>query len=141
LRDHIKGIVAEAIQVQGVEPNSTIRLIFHLFKDASRYYEIKAILETIECFADYKIEYALVHISYHHPYRLYQEEGKNIVTRGAFIEISDNWALLNMGVQRSTPLLIKVDPRSTYTDLYDLSKQILHFSHLSHKSFMPSNEP
>ncbi|WP_416456097.1 Piwi domain-containing protein [Saccharophagus degradans] len=141
LREHIKGIVAEAIQVQGVEPNSTIRLIFHLFKDASRYYEIKAILETIECFADYKIEYALVHISYHHPYRLYQEEGKNIVTRGVFIEISDNWALLNMGVQRSTPLLIKVDPRSTYTDLYDLSKQILHFSHLSHKSFMPSNEP
>ena len=141
LRDHLKGIVAEAIQVQGVEPNSTIRLIFHLFKDASRYYEIKAILETIECFADYKIEYSLVHISYHHPYRLYQGEGKDIVKRGTFIEISDNWALLNMGVQRSTPLLIKIDPRSTYSDLYDLSKQILHFAHLSHKSFMPSNEP
>lgn len=141
LRDHIKGIVAEAIQVQGVEPNSTIRLIFHLFKDASRSYEIKAILETMEYFTDYKIEYALVHISYHHPYRLYQGEGKDIVKRGTFIEISDNWALLNMGVQRSTPLLIKVDPRSTYSDLYDLSKQVLHFSHLSHKSFMPSNEP
>lgn len=141
LRDHIKGIVAEAIQVQGVEPNSTIRLIFHLYKDASRHYEIKAILETMECFADYNIEYSLVHISYHHPYRLYQSEGKDIVKRGTFIEISDNWALLNMGVQRSTPLLIKIDSRSTYSDLYDLSKQILYFSHLSHKSFMPSNEP
>lgn len=141
LREHLKAIVAEAIQVQGVEPNSTIRLIFHLFKDASKRYEIRAILETMECFADYKLEYALVHISYEHPYRLYQEEGKSIVSRGVFVEVSDDWALLNMGIKRAVPLLIKVDPRSTHTDIYDLSKQVLHFSHLNHKSFMPSNEP
>ena len=141
LKDHLKGIIAEAIQVQGAAANTTIRLIFHLFKDASRYYEIDAILKTMEYFADYKIEYALVHISYQHPYRLFEAEGKDIVKRGTFIELSNNFALLAMGVQRSTPLLIKVDSRSTYSDIYDLSKQILYFSHLSHKSFMPSNEP
>jgi len=141
LREHLKGIVAEAIQLEGVEPNSTIRLIFHLFKDASKRFEIKAILETLDCFTDYNIEYSLVHISYEHPFRLYQSEGRNIVQRGTYIEISDNWAMLNMGIKRSTPLLIKLDSRSTYRDLYDLSKQVLHFSHLSHKSFMPGNEP
>ena len=141
LREHVKGIVAEAIQIQGVEPDATIRLVFHLYKDASKRYEIKAILQTVEHFSDYKIEYALVHISYQHPFRLFQREGNDIVQRGIFIEISDNWALLGMGIKRSTPLLIKVDPRSTFADLYDLSKQVLHFSHLSHKSFMPGNEP
>lgn len=141
LKEHVTSILSEAIQLQGVSRQSTIRLIFHLFKDASKHYEIKAILEAVENFADYNIEYSLIHISYQHPFRLYKNEGKDIVPRGTYIEISDGWALLSMGGKQSAPLLIKLDQRSTYKDLYDLSKQVLYFSHLSHKSFQPSSKP
>lgn len=141
LKEHITSILSEAIQIQGVSPQSTIRLIFHLFKDASKYYEIKAILKAVENFADYNIEYSLIHISYQHPFKLYKNEGRDIVPRGTYIEISEGWALLSMGGKQSAPLLIKLDPRSTYKDLYDLSKQVLYFSHLSHKSFQPSSKP
>ncbi|MBU2985895.1 hypothetical protein KO528_11075 [Saccharophagus degradans] len=141
LQQHITSIISEAIQLQGVLPSSTIRLIFHVFKDASKRYELKAILEAVENFSDYNIEYSLVHISYNHSFKLYKSEGKDIVPRGTFIQLSDYWALLSMGGKRSTPLLVKIDPRSTHSDVFDLTKQILFFSHLSQKSFKPANKP
>lgn len=141
LRDHVTRVVAESIQLQGLEPSGTIRLVFHIFKEASKRFELKAILEAVENFTDYNIEYALVHVSYSHPFKLYHAEGNSVVQRGTYIEISEGWALLSMGGKSASPLLVKLDPRSTYTDLYDLSKQVLHFAHLSHKSFKPANEP
>ena len=45
------------------------------------------------------------------------------------------------GGKGSRPLQIKLDKRSTYKDLFELSKQVLFFSHLSHRSFKPGNSP
>jgi hypothetical protein len=46
-----------------------------------------------------------------------------------------------MGGKGNTPLQIRLDSRSTYKDLFELSKQVLFFSHLSHRSFSPGKNP
>lgn len=140
LRNYLSSILTEIIASRSIVKNSKIRLIFHLFKDASRRYELSAINQCLEEFSEYEIEYAIVNISYNHPIKLFNNVTDQLV-RGCFIKISDYHALLCMGGNGSRPLQIKLDKRSTYKDLFELSKQVLFFSHLSHRSFKPGNSP
>ena len=140
LRAYLSSILTEIIDSRSIVKNSKIRLVFHLFKDASRKYELSAINQCLEEFSEYEIEYAIVNISYNHPFKLFNNVTEQLV-RGCFIKISDNHALLCMGGKGARPLQIKLDVRSTYKDLFELSKQVLFFSHLSHRSFKPGNSP
>ena len=140
LRNYLSSLLAEIIDSRSIVKNSKIRLVFHLFKDASRKYELSAINQCLEEFSEYEIEYAIVNISYNHPFKLFNNI-KDQLVRGCFIKISDNHALLCMGGKGTRPLQIRLDKRSTYKDLFELSKQVLFFSHLSHRSFKPGNSP
>jgi len=140
LRNYLSSLLAEIIDSRSIIKNSKIRLVFHLFKDASRKYELSAINQCLEEFSEYEIEYAIVNISYNHPFKLFNNI-KDQLVRGCFIKISDNHALLCMGGKGTRPLQIRLDKRSTYKDLFELSKQVLFFSHLSHRSFTPGNSP
>lgn len=140
LRSYLSSILTEIIDSRSIVRNSKIRLIFHLFKDASRKYELSAINQCLEEFTDYQIEFAIVNISYYHPFKLFKNITEQL-DRGCFIKMSSTNALLCMGGKGSRPLQIKLDNRSTYKDLFELSKQVLFFSHLSHRSFKPSNSP
>ena len=140
LRNYLSSLLAEIIDSRSIVKNSKIRLVFHLFKDASRKYELSAINQCLEEFSEYEIEYAIVNISYNHPFKLFNNI-KDQLLRGCFIKISDNHALLCMGGKGTRPLQIRLDKRSTYKDLFELSKQVLFFSHLSHRSFKPGNSP
>lgn len=140
LRNYLSSILTEIIDSRSIVKNSKIRLVFHLFKDASRKYELSAINECLEEFSEYEIEYAIVNISYNHPFKLFNNVTDQL-QRGCFIRLTDNHALLCMGGNGSRPLQIRLDIRSTYKDLFELSKQVLFFSHLSHCSFKPSNSP
>lgn len=140
LRDYLSSILSEIIDSRGITKNSKIRLVFHLFKDASKKYELSAINQSLEEFAEYEVEFAIVSVSYEHPFKLFNNVTDQL-NRGSFIKLNDYHALLCMGGRGSTPLQIKLDGRSTYKDLFELSKQILFFSHLSHRSFKPGNSP
>ena len=124
--------------VDEMSASGTFRLIFHLYKSASEEYEIKAIANLKERFADYHFEFALVHLAYGHNFRLYYNDGKSGIIPGTYVQLSKYSALLHFVNESDLPLKIDLDKRSTFTSLFYLAKQVYWFSHLSHRSYMPS---
>ncbi|NTW32482.1 MAG: hypothetical protein HGB12_07640 [Bacteroidetes bacterium] len=124
--------------VEEMSKSGTFRLIFHLFKSASEEYEIKAINGLKERLANYNFEFALVHLAYGHNFRLYFNDGNNDINQGTYIQLSKHTALLHFVSKSDLPLKIDLDKRSTFTSLFYIAKQIYWFSHLSHRSYMPS---
>ncbi len=124
--------------VWGMAPTGKFRLIFHLFKTASEEYEITAINKVIERFSKLDFEYALVHLGYGHNFRLYNNNGNSDIIQGRYIKLGLNSALLHFVRKSCLPLKIDLDKRSTFTSLFYLAKQIFWFSHLSHRSYIPS---
>lgn len=148
LKEHLIKTIESQIKLKGIEKNEKFRLIFHLSKPASKRYEIKAIEASLKQFKDYNIQYAIVHLSYQHNYRLFSSNNENGIARGTFVEIASRQALLHLGQGSKTPILLRIDKRSIYDneesmykDLYAIAKQILYFSHLSHRTFKPANVP
>jgi len=124
--------------VEEMSKSGTFRLIFHLFKSASEEYEIKAINGLKERLANYNFEFALVHLAYGHNFRLYYNDGRNDINQGTYIQLSKHSALLHFVSKSDLPLKIDLDKRSTFTSLFYIAKQVYWFSHLSHRSYMPS---
>lgn len=141
LEEHLKKSIKDILEKKRIDPNVPFRLIFHLRKEAGYKTEIQAIENALRQFPEYKIQYALLHLSYNHNFRIYNNAGKFKVDRGTFIQLSQDEALLHLGGASAVPILIKVDFRSTYTDIFALSQQVLFFAHLSQRSFRPANEP
>jgi len=138
---HLKKIIRQVIQAKNIQKEDPIRLIFHLFKEAGKGTEIKAIENTLIDFADYDIQFCIAHLSYNHNLRLYNNCGNMSLMRGTYVQISTYQALLCLGGRTRTPILVRLDKRSTYKDLYSITKQILHFTHLSYRNFTPGSEP
>jgi Piwi domain len=124
--------------VDEMSNSGTFRLIFHLYKSASEEYEIKAISGLKERFSNYKFEFALVHLAYGHNFRLYENDGRSDIKPGTYIQLSQHSALLHFVSKSDLPLKIDLDKRSTFTSLFYIAKQVYWFSHLSHRSYMPS---
>lgn len=124
--------------VEEMKNSGTFRLIFHLFKSASEKYEIKAINNLKERLSDYNFEFALVHLAYGHNFRLYYNEGRNDIIAGSYIQLSKHSAILHFVKNSDLPLKIDIDKRSTFTSMFYIAKQVYWFSHLSHRSYMPS---
>jgi hypothetical protein len=147
LEKHLINTINNQIKIKGIDKTDTFRLIFHLSKPASKKYEIKAIENALKKFAEYNIQYAIVHLSYNHNYRLFNNSG-NSIPRGTYVEIASRQALLHLGQNSKAPILLRIDKRSVYDDdekmykdLYAVAKQVLYFSHLSYRSFKPANVP
>ncbi len=140
LQSYLIATLNDIIDSRGIVKGAKLRLIFHIFKDASRKYEIAAIKQCLEEFVNYEIEYAILSVSFDHPYKFFSGSNHQI-ERGTFVKLTSNRALIFMGGRCSKPLQIKLDSRSTYQDIFELTKQVLYFSHLSHKSFMPAMKP
>lgn len=141
LKTHLSSIISNTIiNDKNLSKGDKIRLIFHLFKPASEKYELFAINECIKKYIDYDIEFAIINVSYAHPFKLFKNINEQL-ERGRLISLTPYQALLSMGGTGRVPLQIRLDKRSTYKDLLKLSEQVLFFSHLSHRSFMPSNKP
>jgi len=124
--------------VEQMNSSGKFRLIFHLFKSASEKYEIRAVNNLQKRFANYDFEFALVHLGYGHNFRFYYNDGKNDVKQGTYLQLSANTALLHFVKNSDLPLKIDIDKRSSFTSLFYLAKQIYWFSHLSHRSYIPS---
>jgi hypothetical protein len=46
-----------------------------------------------------------------------------------------------MGARTKVPILIQIDKRSNFVDIYDVSKQVLYFCHLCYRNFKHANIP
>lgn len=136
LENHLYDILKPL--VEEMKSAGTFRLIFHLFKSASEKYEIKAINNLKDRLVEYNFEFALVHLAYGHNFRLYYNDGKNDIVQGSYIQLSKHSAILHFVKNSNLPLKIDIDKRSTFTSMFYIAKQIYWFSHLSHRSYMPS---
>lgn len=141
LENHLIDIIGRVIRTKNISVDEPFRLIFHLTKSAGKKSELRAIENALKKFYKYSIQFGIVHLSYNHNYRIYQDNGKSFPERGSFVKLSYNQALLHLGKPTKTPILIRRDYRSNYDDLEDMSKHILHFAHLSHRSYRPASRP
>lgn len=141
LETYLKQSIHDVIEKKGISTSESFRLIFHIKKEAGYKTEIFAIENALKNFPNYQIQYAILHLSYNHNLRIYNNGGKFKLNRGTFVQLSENEALLHLGGTSVLPILIRVDYRSTYNDIFALSQQVLFFSHLSQRSFRPANEP
>ncbi len=126
--------------VDEMPSDKKFRLIFHLYKSAGEEYEIKAISNVKERFAEYDFEFALIHLGYGHNFRMYYNDGRNDVKQGTYVQLNKHSALLHFVPKSDLPLKIDLDKRSTFTSLFYLAKQVYWFSHLSHRSYMPAKK-
>jgi hypothetical protein len=141
LEKHLTHSINNLIEQKGLQKSDPIRLIFHLSKEAGKKYELKAIENTLTKFKDYDIQFGIVHLSYNHNLRIFLNNGIDIPQRGTFIQISTFQALLHLGKGTKVPILVRLDQRSTYKDIFDASKQVLYFCHLCYRNFRPANVP
>ena len=141
LENHLTNSINNLIEQKGLQNSDPIRLIFHLSKEAGKKYELKAVENTLVKFKDYDIQFGIVHLSYNHNLRIFLNGGNDIPQRGTFIQISTFQALLHLGKGTKVPILVRLDQRSTYKDIFDASKQVLYFCHLCYRNFRPANVP
>lgn len=141
LKKYLIDSITQIIKDKSVDEVTPLRLIFHLTKEAAKKYEIDAIDSALVHFKNYKIEYAIVHLSYGHNLRILKDEGRLSPERGTYIQISTLQALLHLGDNSRIPILIRLDKRSSFKDLFELSKQVLFFSHLCYRNYKPATEP
>ena len=136
--DKLEELLYEQLKELIGEYSDEVRLIFHIFKSPSNRYELKALSNVINRLNGKEIKYAFVHVGYGHNFRLFNNDGKENVNKGFYINISENEALISFVDKSSVPLRITVDKRSNFIDVYHLAKQIYWFSHLSCRSYMPA---
>lgn len=141
LERYLTEAVKNLITSRGIGKGDSLRLIFHLSKEAGKNHEIRAIDRTLQRFKDYDIQFGIVHLSYNHNLRVFQDGGKGIPIRGTYIQVSTLQALLHLGKGTKVPILVRLDKRSTYRDLFDTCKQVLYFCHLCYRNFRPANVP
>ncbi len=141
LEYYLVGTLTKAFLKKGLSEKDRVRLIFHLFKEAGKKHELAAIDNALKRFKGYNIQYSLVHLSYYHNFRIFKNEGRERPYRGTFIQLSTKQALLHMGGRSIVPIQIRLDERSEYRDLYEITRQVLYFSHLSYRTFTPPSQP
>jgi hypothetical protein len=141
LERHLTESIKSVLSKTGIQPKSSIRLIFHLRKEAGIDTELLAIEKALENFRDFDVQVAILHLGLEHNFKLFNDDGNLKVSRGTFVQLSPFLALLHLGGNTSNPLQIRLDKRSTFVDITDLAKQVLFFCHLSQSSFIPANLP
>ena len=141
LENYLVKAIKRAIETKGIAPKQRLRLLFHLFKGAAEKYELAAIRNALKRFSAYFIQYGIAHLSYNHNLHMYLDGGKERPNRGTFVQISTLQGLLHLGGYGETPLLVRLDKRADYKDLYATTKQVLFFCHLSYRSFKPASKP
>lgn len=146
----------------GWQPQDTIRLIFHVFKDLKDA-EARAVKTLVEGLTtEYAgVEFAFLHIIEDHDWMMYdlsspgvgggsKVKGRYVPARGHAVRISRSQMLitttgpgeLKVATQGAPqPLLIQLHRESTFTDLDYLAGQVFRFTALSWRRLYPSGTP
>lgn len=141
LSNYLIDTLKQAFHKKGLSEGGRVRLLFHLFKEAGKDHELTAIDNTLKHFKQYDVQCSLVHLSYGHNFRIFKNQGQACPDRGTFVQLSSRQALLHLGGRSVVPIQVRLDKRSEYRDLYEITRQVLYFAHLSHRTFIPPGKP
>ena len=141
LEKHLYKTIAQVIYEKNIKEGQTIKLFFHLYKEAGYDNEIRAILKTVNQFNQYNIQFAVIHLSYAHNYKYYFNNGNGTIGKGYFTKISSDQGLISLGNKSGAPILLKINKNSSFKDLHYIATQVVHFMYLSHSNFMTPPKP
>jgi len=143
---------------QGWNADDPVRLVFHAFKPLKDK-DIEAVKQLMTNLGIPDAQFAFLHIGYGHPYVLFDQrqhgvgsrgKGEYAPSRGVRVVLSDHEAIAMLnganevkqhsdGMPR--PILMRLDPASTYRDIGYLAQQVFDFSCLSWRSMTAVGEP
>jgi hypothetical protein len=160
--------IDEVKQRNAWQPDDAIRLIFHVFK-ALKDTEAEAVKSPVKgLLTEFRaVEFAFVHVIDEHDWQLFdttgegagtaimpsgnrQPKGRCVPRRGHAVLVSPTEVLVTVtgpyDIKRPThglprPLLVKLHPGSTFTDIEYLAGQAFRFTALSWRRFYSSNRP
>lgn len=143
-------------QEQNWQPREAVRLIFHAFKPMKNI-EADAVKNLMSELGDYDVQFAFLHVIDNHPYVLFDRnqvgaedretgllKGEYAPTRGIYFPLTDSESLITLVGHRQLkqpsdgmprPVLLRLHPASTFTDMDYLARQAYTFSCHSWKSF------
>ncbi len=146
----------------GWQNQDIVRIVFHVFKPMKNV-EVDVVSQLISNYPQYDIKFAFITFSDKHPYMLFDlaqmgipsrrstaTKGKYIPSRGTNILLEDGVCLLQLKGPSdiksdrqgyTSPLLIKVHPKSTFLDITYLVHQVYRLTNISYRTFSPSQLP
>jgi hypothetical protein len=152
LLESLRSSIAQ-IAEEGTWRNSqTIRLVFHIFKPLRRD-EVEVIDQLVKEFPQYDIRYAFVTISTSQPLVMFAESSRgelSVPLRSTNLLLSPRESLIQLKGQNEIkyskhgfthPSLIRIHELSTFQDIHHITQQVLDFTHISWRGFLPTFVP
>jgi hypothetical protein len=163
LRNTLRGAIEKVRTGVNWQRGDRVLLVFHSkFKYFSNE-EVRAVSDVISEFGNYEVRHAFLHVSERHPYMLFDTsqagcmdfethrvKGQYASQRGRYLQIGNRDVLLFLTGAREVkrpedgtprPLLLKLHPDSSFTDMSYLSEQVYAFSCHSWRTFLPVSLP
>jgi Piwi domain len=164
----LRGCIDDVKKRNAWQPEDAIRLIFHVFKPLKET-EAEAVKRLVSgLLSEFRsVEFAFVHVSDEHDWALFDTtapglgnwrmpsgsrmpKARSVPQRGYAVTVSHSEILLTVtgpydmkvptqGLPR--PLLLRLHPASTFTDIEYLAGQAFRFTALSWRRFYPSGTP
>ena len=141
----------------GWKEGDRVRLIFHQSFKKYKDLEAAAVKQFIEGLKGFEVEYAFVHLSTTHNWKLFDTssdgfkgKGKNVPTRGIYVPLGPHAGLLTLTgpPQLKTPLqgcpsplLVSIHPDSPFQSLDYIVYQVYKLTFMSWRNFSPSTIP
>lgn len=145
----------------GWQEGDKLRIIFHQSFKRYKQTEADAVASLISELTEFDVEYAFVHISNDHNWKLFDEsaqgthygqkrKGVGVPSRGQIVPLGPKAALVTLvGPQQlktnlqgcPTPILVSVDQNSTFDNIDYIAKQVFDLTFMSWRNVMPSTKP
>ena len=161
LKDAIDEIKARYAWQKG----DSVRLIFHQSFKKFKGVEAQTVKDLVDSITDFEVEYAFVHISRSHPWKVYDKnvvginhyenyqkytKGESVPFRGFCIPLGPKTGLLTLTGPHQLknhlqgcpePILVSIHHESTFKSWEYLAGQIYNLTFMSWRSFFPSAMP
>lgn len=161
LKDAIDEIKARYAWQKG----DSVRLIFHQSFKKFRDVEAQAVKDLVDSITDFQVEYAFVHVSNSHPWKVFDRnaeginhydnykrytKGEYVPFRGLCIPLGPQAGLLTLTGPHQLkthlqgcpePILVSIHPESTFKSWEYLAGQVFNLTFMSWRSFFPSSRP
>jgi hypothetical protein len=147
------------------QPGDKVRMIFHQTFKRYRDAEAAAVKSFVDEISEFDVEYAFVHISRNHSWRIFdlkssgishwdnrvkKVKGEFVPWRGCYVPVGHNAALLCVTGPHQLkthlqgcpePILISLHRESTFSSLDYVAEQIYKLTFMSWRSFFPASVP
>jgi Piwi domain len=143
-------------------PKDRVRFIFHQSFKKYKDIEAEAVKQFVATLNEFEVEYAFVHVSTSHGWKLLDPQSKGasyrqdrlkrkgVPARGIYVPLGPHAALVTLTgpTQLKTelqgcprPMLVSIHPDSTFQSLDYIAQQVFHLTFMSWRSFTPATTP